>query len=438
MDALREDASKRCFLIDGDGVFGDLPARWSRAKGTDRRPVSFGKGGGQVVVAQELSTLKVVDADTHLTEPHDLWTSRAPAAYKDRVPQVREVDGQKMWTFDEVVLGPARAASVVRYDGTKALGSRDLFNLTIDTAHPGASQIGPRLELMDKLGIWAHIMYPNAVGFGGQKFAAVDDLDLRHLSITIWNDAMAEIQAESGTRLFGMGLVPWWDITASAAEVARIKALGLKGVITNADPQSHGLLDLGQRDWDPLWEAIADSGLPLNFHIGASAQQHAYFGETPWPSQSDDNKLAIGSAMIYLGNARIIANFVYAGIFERFPSLNMVSVESGIGWIPFFLEALDWQLAETAPSAMAYLSMKPSEYFKRQVYGCFWFESTNLVPNIRSLGVQNCLYETDFPHPTCLYPNSIEHARTALAGLDDGERALVMSGNAARVYHLPI
>jgi uncharacterized protein len=385
-----------------------------------------------------ITDLKVIDVDTHLSEPHDIWTSRAPAAFKDRVPQVRVVEGRPAWVFDGVVLGPARAASVVRRDGTKSLGSEELFSLTLDESHPGASQVGPRVELMDQLGIWAQIVYPNAIGFGGQRFGQVADLELRALSITIWNDAMAEMQEESGNRLFPMGLLPWWDIEASVAEVSRIKALGLRGFNTNADPQNQGFPDLGERHWDPLWEAVADSGLPLNFHIGASIQQQSYFGDGPWPSQSDDVKLAIGSSMIYLGNARVIGNFIYSGILERYPTLQLVSVESGIGWIPFVLEALDWQLLETAPSATEYLTMKPSDYFRRQIFSCFWFESEHLVPMIEAVGVDNCMYETDFPHPTCLYPDSLAHVERALAGVSDTFRRKVLSENAVRVYSLPL
>ena len=98
--------------------------------------------------------------------------------------------------------------------------------------------------------------------------------------------------------------------------------MGLKGVNTNADPQNEGLPDLGDPHWDPMWEACADLGLPLNFHIGASIQQSTYFGTTPWPSHGDDEKLALGSAMMYLGNARILSNLIYSGILERHPTLN--------------------------------------------------------------------------------------------------------------------
>jgi predicted TIM-barrel fold metal-dependent hydrolase len=376
----------------------------------------------------------VIDADTHLTEPHDLWTSRAPAALADRVPQVREVDGRDRWIFDGVVLGNASAGGVVRRDGTKALGA-EFMQWSFGDGHAAASDPAARLALMDEMGVDVQVVYPNVAGFGGQRLAKAGDGRLRRVCVEIWNDAMAEMQERSGGRLLPMALVPWWDPVATATEIARAKGLGLRGVILHADPQElDGGHDLGHPSWDPVWAACAELGLPASFHIGASDTQHSWFGTSPWPSHDDDQRLALGSAMIYLGNARIIGNLIFSGVLERHPGLKVVSVESGIGWIPFTLEALDYQLHETSPTTLERLSMAPSAYFRRQIYGCFWFERTGLPELIRSVGVDNCLFETDFPHPTCLYPDGVRRALSALDGLDQGEVAKVMGQNAARLY----
>jgi predicted TIM-barrel fold metal-dependent hydrolase len=385
----------------------------------------------------EIAGIKVVDADTHLTEPHELWTSRAPLRFRDRVPQVKRVDGVATWMFGDTVMGRAGAGGVVKRDGSKSRGS-EFIGWDFEDAHAGASSVGPRLEVMDELGIWAQIVYPNVVGFGGQRLAQARDPEIGNLCVRIWNDAMAELQEASGQRIFPMALLPWWDLDATVAEVRRIKDLGLKGVNTNADPQNEGFPDLGEGHWDPLWAVLADLELPLNFHIGASVQQSTYFGTTPWPSHTDDEKLALGSAMMYLGNARVIGNLIYSGVLERFPTLSVVSVESGVGWIPFVLEALDYQIQETSPGTMERLTMKPSEYFRRQMYACFWFEERSIVSTIEAVGVDNCLFETDFPHPTCLYPDPLARVSVSLADVDDTFRAKVLSENAARVYSLPL
>jgi predicted TIM-barrel fold metal-dependent hydrolase len=382
--------------------------------------------------------LRVVDADTHLTEPWDLWTSRAPSSYEDRVPRVTKVNGKDTWVFDGAELGPARAGGCIRKDGSKIHNAEEMFSLPVGFGHAGASEVGPRLALMDELGIWAHLVYPNTIGFGGQRFMECNDEKLRGLVVTIFNDAMAEIQEVSGQRLFPMGLLPWWDVDASLEEMERIRKLGLKGINTSTDPQDHGFEDLGTPLWDPVWAAAAEAGLPVNFHIGASFNAMTFYGNSYWPSLHDDMKMALGSCMMFLLNARVMGNFIYSGVLERHPTLKVVSVESGIGWIPFMLEALDYQLREANPESCKHLSMLPSEYFKRQIYACFWFEENNVLADIERIGVDNCLFETDYPHPTCLYPDSIPRAMNALRDVDEPVKRKLLSENAARVYSLPI
>ncbi|MBV8949435.1 MAG: amidohydrolase [Actinobacteria bacterium] len=380
--------------------------------------------------------LRVIDADTHITEPHDLWTSRAPGAAADRVPQVVDVRGRPSWVIDGVPMGPAMPASVVDRDGGRCVGTA-FMRWTLDDTHPAAYSVEPRLEVMDELGIWAQIVYPNLAGFGGQRFGEVTDAQLRLLCVTIYNDAMAQLQEESGARLFPMGLLPWWDIEASVRETERIAQLGLRGVNMTSDPQLHGLPDLGERAWDPLWDVCSDNALPVHFHIGASQTSFSWYGESPWPSYGADQRLAIGSAMLYLTNARVLANIIYSGLLERHPKLKVVSVESGIGWIPFVLEALDHQLGETTPGTMDYLSMPPSAYFRRQMYGCYWFENRDVAHTLDVLGQDNVLFETDFPHPTCLYPSSLEHAAAGLDGVPADVQRKVLQDNAAALYRIP-
>jgi predicted TIM-barrel fold metal-dependent hydrolase len=388
--------------------------------------------------ATNTSDLLIVDADTHLSEPWDLWTSRAPERFRDRVPQVREVDGALSWVFDGFKVGPAIAAAVVDRDMVKQLDVDFLFTKRVDEVAAAASEVGPRLELMDEQGIWAHLVYPNTIGFGGQQLGQIGDLDLRNLTVTLYNDASADMQRESGNRLFPIGVVPWWDIDTAVKEIERIAELGLAGLNMVSDPHEYGLPDLSDPLWTPMFDAMEATGLPLNFHIGASPTQMNYYGTASWPSFDDGMKQALGSVMLYLGNARVLANFIYGGIFERHPTLKFVSVESGVSWLPFFLQALDYQLLETAPHRRRALSLKPSEYFRRQCAACFWFEDELLLPGIEYLGVDNCMFETDFPHPTCLYPDPLERALKVFEGADPVLKKKVFGANAARIYNLPV
>src|SRR5712691_3836210 len=193
-----------------------------------------------IVVAMtiDLDAVKVIDADTHLTERHDLWTSRAPAAMKDRMPHVADVDGQATWVVEGAVLGRAGAGGVVGRNKEKGRSFEALYEWTIDKIHEAAYDPVARLEVMDETGIWAQIIFPNVVGLGGQALAqAIEDPALRVLCVEIFNDARAELQDESNNRLLPMAILPAWDIDACVREAQRAKGLGMRGINITSDPQ---------------------------------------------------------------------------------------------------------------------------------------------------------------------------------------------------------
>jgi uncharacterized protein len=390
-----------------------------------------------VVFADVLADLKVVDADTHLTEAHDLWTSRAPASLRDRVPQVARLDGMACWCVDGVILGRAGAGGVVDNHGNKGRSFEGLYEWEIDRAHVAAYDPVARVKLMDELGVWAHIIFPGVVGLGGQGLAdTVRDVALRSACLEMFNDASAELQADSGDRLLPMALLPAWDIGACVKEAERAASMGLRGVNLTSDPQDLGAPDLASAQWDPVWEACSSLGLPVHFHIGASLTTMNYFGTYPWDTHDDDTKLAIGGTLLFIGNARVVVNIICSGMLDRYPELKVVSVESGGGWVPFILEALEYEMAENAPGLAARLSLTPKEFFRRNIFATTWFERSDLSAIVSSVGEDNFLFETDFPHPTCLFPNPLATAERNMAGLSATAQRKILGENAQKLYHL--
>lgn len=386
-----------------------------------------------------LDGIHVIDTDTHLSEPPDLWTSRAPAALRDRLPRIVEGDdGKRRWVIeDDIVIGMSAAASVVAPDGHKMYGLEFLSH-GVESVHAASYDPAARVAMMDAMGIHAQILYPNVAGFGNQNFLEVADEGLRITAVQIYNDFIAEYQETTGDRVFGMALMPWWDVPAAVAEARRCAEMGLRGVVTCSNPEEAGLPDLGTDTWDPFWEVCTEMSLPVNFHIGSSKGNMDFFGKAPWPSFGGETRLAVGSANLFMGNCRVLGNLIYSGVAERWPDVKFVSVESGIGWIPFFLEALDHQVRETMPNERAHLSLMPSEYFRRQFYGCFWFETVALEHLLDVIGVGNVLFETDFPHPTCLYPQTESKVTEVLGGLDHATRKRILQDNAAELYDIAV
>jgi predicted TIM-barrel fold metal-dependent hydrolase len=385
-----------------------------------------------------LADLLVIDTDAHMTERHDLFTERAPAGMEDKVPHVERIDGADMWVIDGNTFGKAGSGGTIDHAGKKhPFRDSQGGSWGIGDVHPAAWDPIRRIQLMDELGIDVQILYPNAIGIGGQNLVnTVSDISLVLLCVQLYNDAMAEVQDQTGNRLLPMPIMPAWDIDACVAEAKRCGELGFRGVNMTADPQDSGSPDLGDPAWDPFWEVCVDNQLPVHFHIGASQTALSYFGTTYWPSQDDYVKPAIGGASLFQNNSRMLLNSAYSGMFDRHPDLKMVSVESGIGWVPFMLEAMDYELEENAPVYASKLKKMPSEYFRDNWYATFWFETGrgDLQHLIDVVGEDKIMWETDFPHPTSLHPDPLGMVTEKILTLRPETQRKVMGENAAKLY----
>lgn len=374
---------------------------------------------------------EIIDVDTHITEPPDLWTSRVPASMADRVPYV-DKDHRG---FDAWFLNGERIASV-GFTATAGWGEpvSDGGPATYDQLHPAAADPAARLEYMDSERIWAMVLYPNVGGFGNQRFLALDDADLMLACVQAYNDFQTDFASADPRRLLPVTALPFWDIDATVAEIERCHDLGHRGVLFTGEPESFDQPFLSDTHWDPLWAVAQERGLPVSFHIG-SGDFEKDFSPARIRSQGFATAYARVSANLFLGNGFHLTELLFSGVLARFPELQVVSVESGIGWVPFMLEALDHQFHEAGLAhARPDLEMLPSEYFARQVYACYWFEQVGPQRLIETIGADRILFETDFPHPTCLYGNVWEAIDGGLAGHSDEVRRKILWDNARDLY----
>ncbi|MGE0387615.1 MAG: amidohydrolase family protein, partial [Gammaproteobacteria bacterium] len=218
----------------------------------------------------------IVDADTHVTEPPDVWTSRLPAKWADRAPCVRfdpQMQEQR-WFID------GHWGTTVGM--TAPAGWHEPFPAHppgYEQAHPGAYDPAARLKYMDELGVWAQVLYPNVGGFGSQVFAKMDDPALRIACVQAYNDFLVEWAGHDRRRFVPIMATPFWDVPATVAEIQRCAALGHRGVLFTGEPQVHGLPLLADRHWDPIWAAAQDAGLSISFHIGSADFGEEFQGE---------------------------------------------------------------------------------------------------------------------------------------------------------------
>jgi predicted TIM-barrel fold metal-dependent hydrolase len=320
--------------------------------------------------------------------------------------------------------------------GTAAAGWPEPFPsapATYEECHPAAYDAHARLAYMDTAGIWAQVLYPNVAGFGSQRFLSIPDDELKLVCVRAYNDFLRDWASADARRLLTIMTMPFWDIDEAVKEVERNVDKGHRGILFTGEPHRFGLPYLGEAHWDPLWSIAQEARLPIHFHIG-SGEMTSSFGPERIARYGTAATYAYTSVEMFLKNGLQCADLITSGVLPRFPDLDFVSVESGIGWIPFVLEAADHSYLEGRPGRTSEWELLPSEYFARQVYSTYWFEQVAPSKLLGEIPVEHILFETDFPHPTCLYGNVHEKIETSLAGATDEQRRRILWANAAELY----
>ena len=296
--------------------------------------------------------LPLIDIDSHFTEPRDLWLSRAPASLREVAPRVvRKDDGSDLWIVgrDQALSPPGFC--VIRPDGSKAVGTFSLAQL--DEMTPAASDPVARVRALNELGIARQILYPNVLGFAGASLMRIEDRALRDFCVEAYNDACGEIQRDR------RGPPP-------AAGGAAVLGRARRGARARALPRtarSHRLHDDRRaRDLGPAHRSRTRAGTRSGRRSGARPAGElphrrrggAGFGGA-WPGigMPEHARGASRHDPRFVANARCIVNLIFSGLLDRFPSLNFVSVESGVGWLPFVLESASIRWTKTAPRPRA-------------------------------------------------------------------------------------
>jgi predicted TIM-barrel fold metal-dependent hydrolase len=393
----------------------------------------------------------IVDTDTHVCEPPDLWTSRMSAKeWGDLIPHVEWTEDAQgpvqEWVSGARRLGQTGVSVVYRGPSGERQIREDIYPQlprVWSDVHPSAYDPRERVKVMDETGIRVAALYPNVglMSMKGLRDNTPADFSLE--LIRAYNDYILSWCEACPGRFIPLALVPYWDVVAAVAEIGRCSALGHLGIITTGAPQAHGLPSMSHRQWDPMWAAAEAAAMPVSFHIATGDNDKQYRSpENRERMALEGHRLALArmSVTALLDNSFVLTDLLVSGILPRFPHLKFISVESGMGWIPFTLEALDYhfdkyRVAEHRPEFEA----PPSFYFRRQVYVNYWFEK--LEPwHIEKVGTDNLLWETDYPHPTSFTSaDEVNEAiRRGLSDVTDEIRDKILWKNAACLYGLAL
>ena len=392
---------------------------------------------------------RIISVDDHVVEPPDLWSSRLPAALRERGPRivrqkirfagspqggngalgwVEDPDGDwcDVWYYDDLVSPFMMLSAAV---GFEEVG----FSVTtFDQIRKGAWDRTERLADMDANHTEAAICFPNTLPrFCGQAFYERADKELAGLCVAAYNDWMIDewCAGEARGRLIPLTMVPLWDPEAAAAEVRRCAAKGSFAVTFPENPHPLGLPSIHDKDrhWDPFFTACAETETVVCMHIGSSSKM---------PSTAPDAPFIISSTLTFQNAMGSLCDYLFSGTLERFPTLTIAYSEGQVGWMPYILERADKLWEERSNNSFGtWLPRPPSSYIPGRVYGCIFDDATGL--RMRDVvGMDQICFETDYPHADSTFPHSKETLWkiSQEAGLSGDELYKLARGNAIKAF----
>lgn len=368
----------------------------------------------------------IISVDDHLVEPPDLFTGRLPGAYAERAPKVIEEDGTELWVFDG-----ERFPNV----GFNAVAGRPIEEHSaeptrFDQMRRGAWDIHERIRDMDINGVYASLNFPSFVsGFAGTKFATRNDPDLGLAVMRAWNDWHIEAwTAPYPDRIIPCQL-PWLlDPEIAAEEVRRNAERGFKAITFPELPENVGLPSLHSGYWTPFLRACEETQTPICLHIGSGGM-----GMTV----SSDSPTEVFSALFPINSMLAAVEWLFAKIPIDFPDIKIVLAEGGIGWVPALMDRLEHNVKHHRAGAWRGVDISPTEALLRN----FWFcalDDTRGFEQRHHIGVENILFEVDYPHADSTWPDSQEKVTMQLGSATPEEIRLITHENASRLFRHPI
>ena len=377
---------------------------------------------------------KRISADCHLDMPWmppTLFTSEASQEMKERMPYVEDGPDGPRWVTKKGAyfgllngVGPGGAKLVPgqnhRVDrmaetGLFADGKKNIQRV---------SDPHLRLKDMDRDGVDAEVIF----GILGSASKMQDSEAANHMFM-IYNDWLKDFCSHYPDRQIGLACIPYGDIDAAVAEVYRTAKMGLRGIEVSC---SWDMEPMWHPCWEPLWKAVDDVQLPLHFHTFPTVNPKAREMAKGLTARA---ALFEGVSSFQMGLIHIIAGMMGAGVFERYPRLRVSFGESGVGWIPYALDRMDFEFEDRFRDLM---KLKPSEYWQRQCKATFQFDviGPKLIGTNNLMTVESLMWGSDYPHTDGIWPDSSQYIKQQFEGLSDDQIHKITCENAAKFYNL--
>ena len=371
----------------------------------------------------------ILDSDSHVNEPPDLWLDRIPARFKDRAPRIGKTEQGDIWNFDD-----GKGVWPVGLTAVAGMSHLDIkpFGLSYDTIRPGSFVTSERLRDMDADGIYAQILYPSVTLKGARIYS--DERDLQLACVRAYNEWLLEFCEGSGGRLIGQAVLPTSGVDDTIAELEWALEHGHKGGILSSFP--NGSLDPKPED-DRFWAMVQERGTPIAIHIGSFLRSAPPGGSSgrAWTTLAFVGRAAWTKA----GGQTldVVCDVLFSGIFERFPGLKIVLVEANIGWIPTLLAQSDdmFRRFRWYTGAVKEMTEMPSRVFHRNFWATFMLDTVGVELRHR-MNLDHIMWSTDYPHSGSDWPESGITIERVFRGVPRDEVKKMLHTNCRELYGL--
>jgi predicted TIM-barrel fold metal-dependent hydrolase len=354
----------------------------------------------------DTSQVTLVSADAHVNEPRSLWWDGLPASMRDSAPARIRPSEEGAWEMKS-------------HDATTLTQAQK--DLREERERNEANNLDYRLKVMREDGISAECVFPTI----GLYLWELEDAELGQACCEIYNDWIYDTLESKSKRHSCAGLIPTWDMDAAVREVRRIESMGLGSIML---PLRGVPYEYNSPEWEPLWSAVEEAGLPVVMHQGSGHDMLFYRG----PGAAVANLLATQSMA-----PRTAGLLATSGALERHPGLHVVFVETNGAWLSWAMDTLDsyYDAFLAIPGwVRPELKEKPSHYLANQVHCTFQWDPTG-IRNIERTGVRALLWGSDYPHSEGTYPNSRRMVQELCAGMTDADAQAILGGTATELFN---
>jgi predicted TIM-barrel fold metal-dependent hydrolase len=297
---------------------------------------------------------------------------------------------------------------------------------------PGCYDIDARIRDMDINGVWASVNFPSQIsGFCGSVFARCSDPDLGLAVTRAWNDWLFEAwYSPYPDRIVPMGITWLGDPQLGAEEIRRNAARGFTSVTLPEQPHRLDMPSIFSDWWDPIIQACVETDTAISLHVGSS-------GMAPGPA--DAPRLQLGATLFGQMSLGACADWVWSKYPVRYPDVKIVMSEGGIGWVAMLIDRLD-NIVDRSGYGRGFddkTGLRPSEVLRRNFWWCTIDDPSTLCTR-DTIGVENIMFETDYPHGDGTWPDSQDVFGRFYGDLPTDEVAMISHENAAAVYRHPL